>query len=72
MSLQEKLKNAKETSWPGEDLPKWKLWLYCKWGLLKGRIILLKWRLFRGITIKIALWKSEREKLKERKRNEDM
>jgi hypothetical protein len=41
-NLQEKLKNAKETSWPGEDLPKWKLWLYCKWGLLKARILLWK------------------------------
>jgi len=69
MSLQEKLKNAKETSWPGEDMPKWKLWLYCKWGLLKDRIILLKWMLLNG---RITLWKSEREKLKERERNEDM
>lgn len=42
-NLQEKLKNAKETSWPGEDLPKWKLWLYCKWGLLKARILLWKY-----------------------------
>ena len=39
MSLQDKIKNAKSTTWPAEGIPKWKVKLIMKWAVFKVKVI---------------------------------
>lgn len=45
MSLEEKLKNAKSTTWPADGIPKWRVFLIIHSAKLKVKL----WRLWRKI-----------------------
>lgn len=38
MSLEDKIKKAKPTSWVTEGIPRWKVWLIIRWARIKVRL----------------------------------
>jgi len=40
MSIEEKITNAKPTTWPADDMPKWQVRLIVWWAKLKSRLLL--------------------------------